>query len=108
MPYMGCPIGKYQICSQEWIYSVEKWVKQALTKLKDLAVFWDTIRGFRGWSTLIKILSSKEHLDWLKIDFNAAEIFTVQDHKYKKTNVNWSTYIVLKLRVKKVIYKSKI
>ena len=46
-------------------------------------------QGFQGVEHPNKnFLSSKEHLDWLKIDLNAAEIFTVQDHKYKKTNVN--------------------
>ena len=37
-----------------------------------------------GWSTLRKFLGSKGYLDWLKIDFNAAEIITVQDYKKKK------------------------
>ena len=37
-----------------------------------------------GQSHLRKILGSKEHLDWLKIDFNAAKIVTVQDYKHKK------------------------
>ena len=27
--------------------------------------------GFRGWSPLRKVLGSKKHLDWLKIDLNA-------------------------------------
>ena len=36
--------------------------------------------GFRGQSTLRKSLGSKKHIDWLKIDFNAAEIITVQDN----------------------------
>ena len=31
-----------------------------------------------------KFLGSKEHLDWLKIDLNAAEISTVQDYKHTK------------------------
>ena len=30
---------------------------------------------------LRKFLGSKEHLDWLKKDLNAAEIITVQDYK---------------------------
>ena len=30
-------------------------------------------------STLRKVLGSTEHLDWLKIDLNVAEIITVQD-----------------------------
>ena len=33
-------------------------------------------QGFREWSTLKNFLDSKEHLDWLKIDFNAAKIIT--------------------------------
>ena len=37
-------------------------------------------RGFRGWRPLKKYLVSKEHLDWLKIDYNAVEIKTVQDY----------------------------
>ena len=39
--------------------------------------------GFKGRSALRKFLRSKEHLDWLKIDLNAAEIITVQDYKQK-------------------------
>ena len=34
-------------------------------------------RGFRGQIPLRKCLGSKEDLDWLKIDLNAAEIRTV-------------------------------
>ena len=30
------------------------------------------------------ILGYKEHLDWLKIDLNAAKIITVQDYKHAK------------------------
>ena len=41
-------------------------------------------RGFKGWSSLRKFLGSKEHLDWLKIDLNAAKIITVQDNKGTK------------------------
>ena len=41
-------------------------------------------RGFRGRSLLTKFLGSKEHLDWLKIDLNVAEIINVQDYKHKK------------------------
>ena len=33
---------------------------------------------------LRKILGSKEHVDWLKIDLNVAEIITIQDYKHKK------------------------
>ena len=31
---------------------------------------------------LRKFLGSKEHLNWLKIDLNAAEIITIQDYKH--------------------------
>ena len=49
----------------------------------------------------------KEHLDWLKIDSNAAEIIIVQD--YNKNKSEWKyTYTVFKLRVKVVIYESNI
>ena len=33
---------------------------------------------------LRKFLDSKEHLNWLKIDVNVAEIITIQDYKHKK------------------------
>ena len=42
---------------------------------------------------LKKLAGSKEHLDWLKIDLNAAKIITAQDYKQKKINVNGSTHI---------------
>ena len=42
-------------------------------------------QGFRGQSTLRKFLGSTEHLDWLKIDSNAAQTITLQDYKHKKT-----------------------
>ena len=80
-------------------------------KLGGLGVFWDLSRGFRRWNTVRKILGFKEHIDWLKIDLNAAEIITVQDYKHtKKTNMDGSTHgsTVLRLRVKKVIHESKI
>ena len=32
-----------------------------------------------------KLVGSKEHLDWLKIDLNSAKIITVQDYKHKKS-----------------------
>ena len=41
-------------------------------------------RGFRGQSTLRKFLGSNEHLDWFKIDFNAAKVITVQGTKKNK------------------------
>ena len=34
-------------------------------------------KGFRWQSPLRKFLGSKEHLDWLKIGLNMAEIFTI-------------------------------
>ena len=37
-----------------------------------------------GQSPLRKILGSKEHLGWLKIDLNAAEIITAQYYKRTK------------------------
>ena len=53
-------------------------------ELGGLGVFWDPSQGFRGCSTSRKFLGFKEHLDWLKIDLNAAEIITVPDNKHKK------------------------
>ena len=32
----------------------------------------------------VKFLGFKEHLDWLKIDFNAAKIITVQNYNNNK------------------------
>ena len=40
--------------------------------------------GYRGWSPLRKFFGSKEHLEWYRIDLNAAKIFTVQDYKHIK------------------------
>ena len=34
---------------------------------------------------LRKFLGSKEHVNWLKIDLNAAEIITIQDYKHTQT-----------------------
>ena len=64
--------------------------------------------GFREWSTLRKFLGSKEHLYCLKIDLKVAEIIIVQDYKQKKKLIWKYTCTALKLRVKQVIYKSKI
>ena len=75
--------------------------------VEDLGVFWDPTREFRGRITLRKFLGSKEHLDWLKIDYNAAKITTVQDYNKKNWFEGKYTYTVLKLRVKQVIYESK-
>ena len=41
-------------------------------------------KGFRGQNALRKLSGSKEHLDWLKIDLNAAKIITIQDYKCTK------------------------
>ena len=43
-----------------------------------------SVGGFRRHSLLIKVLSSKEHLDWLKIDLNAVKIIAVQENKYRQ------------------------
>ena len=64
--------------------------------------------GFRGWSTLRKFLGSKEHLYRLKIDLKVAEIIIVQDYKHTKKLIWKYTCTALKLRVKQVIYESKI
>ena len=53
----------------------------------------DPSKSFQGQSTLRNFLGSKEHLDWLKIDFNAVEIISVQDCNKKKVIVNGSTHI---------------
>ena len=47
---------------------------QQKSELRGVGVFLDLSMGFRELSTLRKFLGSKEHLDWLKIDFNVAEI----------------------------------
>ena len=62
-------------------------------------------QGFRGQSPLRKFQDSKEHLDWHKIDLNAAKIITVQDYNHTKNQCEWKyTYTVLKLgTVKQVI-----
>ena len=41
-------------------------------------------RDFRGHSPLSKLLGSKEHQDWLKIDLNMGKIITAQDYKCTK------------------------
>ena len=41
-------------------------------------------RGFWGLSPLREFRGSKDHLDWLKIDLNAAKIITVPDYKCTK------------------------
>ena len=58
---------------------------------------------------LRKFLGSKEHLNLLKIDLNAAEIITIQDYKHAQNQCEWkNTYKVFKIRVKQVIYESSI
>ena len=56
----------------------------SINKAGRSVVFWDPSGGFRGWNTLTKFLDSKEHLDWFKIDLNAAEVITVQGYRHKK------------------------
>ena len=64
-----------------------------------VGVFQDPNRGFRGRSTLRKCLGSKEHLDWLTRDLNAAKIITVKDYEHKeKANVNGSTHYSVKAK----------
>ena len=41
-------------------------------------------RGGRTQSPLRKVLCSKDYLDWLKIDLNAAKTITAQDYKQTK------------------------
>ena len=49
-----------------------------------------------GQSSLRKFLESKEHLDGLKIDLNAAKIINVKDQTHKK--IVWmELHIVFKL-----------
>ena len=69
--------------------------------------------GFRGAlstsaETLTKFLGAKEHLDWLNIDLNAAKKLLFKIINSQKINMNGSTYIVVKLRVKQVKYETKI
>ena len=56
--------------------------------------------------TLRKFLGSKEHLDWLKIDLNAAKIIAVLDYKTHKT-IKMEVHIY-SVKVKQVTYESKI
>ena len=64
-----------------------------------------SVNGAGGSGGILRPIGSKEHPDWLKIDFNAAEI--IQDYNKKKCEWKY-TYTVLKLRVKQVIYESNI
>ena len=75
-------------------------------ELGGLGVLWDPGGGFNGQTTLRKFLGHKEHLDWLKIDFNVAKNITVQGYTVqfffitKKNWCEWNyTYTVFKLRV---------
>ena len=46
--------------------------------------------GVLGSGALLrKLLGSKQHLDWLKTDLNAAKIITVQDYKRTKNQCEW-------------------
>ena len=63
------------------------------TELGGLGGIWSPQREFRGLCLLRKLLGSKEHLYWLKICLNAAEIINVQDYKRTKINVNGSTHL---------------
>ena len=47
-------------------------------------VLWDSQQDFKGQNSLKRLLGSKEQLDWLKIDLNAAKIITAHDYKHKK------------------------
>ena len=40
-------------------------------------------RNLQRMRTLIKVLGSKEHLDWVKIDLNVTKIITAKCYKYK-------------------------
>ena len=69
-----------------------------------MGMFWTSV-GVLGVG---KYLGFKEHLNWLKIDFDAAEIITVEDYN-KKNYYEWKyTYTVFTLRAKQVIYESNI
>ena len=72
-------------------------------------VFWDPSGGFRGLSTLIKLLDSEDHVDWPKIDLNGAETITVQDYKWKKKLI-WKQEQIYRVKTKNqaVKYESKI
>ena len=72
-------------------------------ELGGVGMFWTSV-GVLGVG---KSLGFKEHLNWLKIDFDAAEIITVED--YNKKKYEWKyTYTVFTLRAKQVIYESNI
>ena len=58
-------------------------------ELGSLRVFWDPSWSFNGQSTLRTFLDSKEHLDWLKIDLNVAEIITAHNYKPPQNWYEW-------------------
>ena len=60
--------------------------------------------GLGSGDPLRKFLSSKEHLDWLKIDLDAAKILLFKTICGQNINVNGSTHTVLKLRVEQAKY----
>ena len=53
------------------------------TQLEGLGLFLDQ-QGFQREEHSKKFLGSEKHLDWVKIDFNAAEVITVQDYNNTK------------------------
>ena len=73
-----------------WLSDMAAWVniigrKVSLTSANQAGGSGVVLRfqlQFQG--ILRQILGSKEHVDWLKIDLNVAEIITVQDYKHKK------------------------
>ena len=48
--------------------------------------------GLMGWSPLRKLLGSKEHLQWLRKDLNAAKII-IKTLNAQKINVNGITHV---------------
>ena len=48
-------------------------------------------KGSGGGEKTNKFSGTKERLDWLKIDLNAAKIIIVQECKHIKINMNGST-----------------
>ena len=72
-------------------------------------IIWDPSRSFKGQSTLRKFLGSKEHLDWLNIDLNVAEIITVQNYKHTQKPMLMEVHMYsVKAKSQQVIYESKI
>ena len=50
-------------------------------------------KGSGGREKTNKFSGTKERLDWLKIDLNAAKIIIVQECKHIKINMNGSTHM---------------